>query len=156
MSEKEVVCQTDEFGVEKETENGHVYFNLFIGSCEYPCDDEKDAMRRYYELAMRAMDGEEEKGKPDYHITYINKEELDKLAVLFATNMYENPTEEDVTVTREELESAFIGKFTDYITSGPGYRGPVYFIVWDGGPNCFDVVTVDTAGAMRLEKRETA
>lgn len=39
------------------------------------------------------------------------------------------------------LESAEIFIKEDYMTGGPGYCGPVYIILWDGGPGCVTVLT---------------
>ena len=39
----------------------------------------------------------------------------------------------------EQLQSAYIAVFRNYITGGPGYAGTVYLILWDGAPEFVSV-----------------
>ena len=39
----------------------------------------------------------------------------------------------------EQVQSAYIAVFRNYITGGPGYMGAVYAIVWDGAPEFVSV-----------------
>ncbi len=39
----------------------------------------------------------------------------------------------------EQVKSAYIAVFRNYITGGPGYMGAVYAIVWDGAPEFVSV-----------------
>jgi len=39
----------------------------------------------------------------------------------------------------EQVQSAYIAVFRNYITGGPGYMGAVYLILWDGAPEFVSV-----------------
>lgn len=84
-----------------------------------------------------------------------SRAELDEIAATVA-----EPSEK--ATVEELLENAAIAKFSGYITDGPGYSGPVYVIVWPGGPEIVDVLTRDRAGKLvanrppePLESRES-
>lgn len=75
----------------------------------------------------------------------IKKSELKLLAYAYADSqlVQEGIEDRDSAIEKEvngdggaieQLESAYITKFSNYITGGPGYAGTVYVIVWDGAP----------------------
>lgn len=39
----------------------------------------------------------------------------------------------------EQVQSAYIAVFRNYITGGPGYMGTVYLVLWDGAPEFVSV-----------------
>ena len=44
------------------------------------------------------------------------------------------------------LENAHILVVEKYISGSPGYVGPVYFVLFDGGPECYDVLIRNREG----------
>jgi hypothetical protein len=86
---------------------------------------------------------------------YVTPAEIREMAPLFAEQKYGKgrytPAELEETV--EDLGSCYILKIPHYVSGGPGYVGPVYIVIWDGGPGFHYVITRNTltkGGAMEF------
>lgn len=64
--------------------------------------------------------------------------ELEQLAVTCALEKCHRndflPTQEEVQEERDFLSQAGVSVIDGYMTDSPGYCGPVYCVVWSGGP----------------------
>jgi hypothetical protein len=67
-----------------------------------------------------------------------NRAELDAIADLCSGDRHNFEWQE----TREQLDAASVAVFA-YISDSPGYVGRVAVVVWPGGPELFDVFTLD-------------
>lgn len=54
-----------------------------------------------------------------------------------------NPMDCDADAYREALDAARVAVFDNYMSDSPGYTGRVAVVVWSGGPELFDVFTLD-------------
>lgn len=52
-------------------------------------------------------------------------------------------TQMEYADTLEGVKAASVAVFTRYISDSPGYVGRVAVVVWPGGPDLFDVFTLD-------------
>lgn len=66
------------------------------------------------------------------------EQEVEQLIAYEAQEMYEKPTDNELTEARETIvgwvENGGGSVFDNYITDGPGYSGKVLVVVWPGSP----------------------
>ncbi len=105
------------------------------------------AMTRIEEIVEDALNPVMTPITPGMTVRAPEEWELEQLAVACACERCERnnylPTKDEVQEERDFLSQAGISVIEGYMTDSPGYCGPVYCVVWSGGPEIHTTYVIE-------------
>ncbi len=96
------------------------------------------------------IDPDQEAHKKDLFGTYVTEAEGQAIAE-FLGKYWGQESAEEITDIRESMRASVI---RSYMSDGPGYYGPVYTVVFGGGPEFHYILTNYRGEGLEIVERE--